>query len=173
VTERPRKRAEYTPRRPEGSLSEGEGRKVVGRNKKARHEYEVLETLEAGLVLKGPEVKSIRAGKIGFQDAFARFEGDGVWLHNLHVSPYEPATCWNEDPLRPRKLLLNRQEIRRLRSKVEEKGLTLVPLDLYFRGGYAKVTLALARGRKLHDKREKLKREAQEREARRAIESHR
>ncbi len=154
-------------------MSEGEGRKVVARNKKARHEYEILETFEAGLVLKGPEVKSIREGKIGFQDAFARIEGRDLWLHNLHISPYEPATRWNEDPLRPRKLLLNRHEIRRLIGKVEEKGLTLVPLDLYFRGGYAKITLALARGRKLHDKREKLKRETQEREARRAMESHR
>lgn len=149
------------------------GRKVLGRNRKARHEYQILETFEAGLVLKGPEVKSIRAGKIGFQDAYARIEAGEVWLHNLHVSPYEPATRWNEDPLRPRKLLLHRHEIRRLLGKVEAKGFALIPLELYLKGGVVKVTLALARGRKLHDKREKLRRETQEREARRAIDAHR
>ena len=149
------------------------GRKVLGRNRKARHEYEILETFEAGLVLKGPEVKSIRAGKIGFQDAYARIEGGEVWLYNLHVSPYEPATRWNEDPLRPRKLLLHRHEIRRLFGKVETKGFALIPLELYLTRGVVKVTLALARGRKLHDKRDKLRRETQEREARRAVDAHR
>ena len=148
---------------------EDAGRKILGRNRKARHEYEILETFEAGLVLKGPEVKSIRAGKIGFQDAYARIEGGEVWLHNLHVSPYEPATRWNEDPLRPRKLLLHRHEIRRLLGKVETRGFALIPLDLYLTRGVVKVTLALARGRKLHDKRDKLRRETQEREARRAM----
>ncbi len=148
------------------------GRQVVSRNRKARHEYQVLDTLEAGLVLKGPEVKSLRAGKVGFQDAFARVERGEVWLHNLHIGPYEPATRWNVDPLRPRKLLLHRHEIRKLIGKVEEKGLTLIPLDLYFKRGRAKVTLALARGRQLHDKREKLRRETQEREAQRAMRAH-
>ncbi len=145
------------------------GRLLISRNRKARHEYEVIETLEAGLVLKGPEVKSVRAGKVGFKDAFARLEGTEVWLHNLHISPYEPATHWNADPERPRKLLLKRAEIRRLIGRVEEKGLTLIPLDLYMRRGYAKLTLALARGRKLYDKREKLRRRTQEREAQRAM----
>ncbi len=120
-------------------------------------------------MLKGPEVKSIRAGNVAFKDAFARLEGAEVWLHNLHIAPYEPATRWNADPERPRKLLLKRAEIRRLIGRVEEKGLTLIPLDLHMRGGYAKLTLALARGRKLHDKREKLRRRTQEREARRAM----
>ena len=147
--------------------------KTVATNRKARHDYEILETLEAGLVLKGPEVKSLRAGKVGFHDAFARVTGSEVWLHNLHISPYEQANRFNEDPLRTRKLLLGRGEIRRLIGKVEEKGLTLVPLDLHFRRGFAKVTLGLARGRRLHDKREKLKREIQDREARRAIEERR
>ncbi len=150
-----------------------DGKKVVATNRKARHEYEVLETFEAGLVLKGPEVKSLRDGKVGFQDAFARVEGGEVWLHSLHISPYEQANRYNEDPLRPRKLLLNRHEIRRLVGSVEEKGLTLVPLEIYFRKGYAKVTLALARGRKLYDKREKLKRKTQDEEARRAVDFHR
>ena len=149
-----------------------QGRKVVATNRKARHEYEVLETLEAGLVLKGPEVKSLREGKVGFQDAFARLEGGEIWLHSLHISPYEQANRFNEDPLRVRKLLLNRHEIRRLVGKVEEKGLTLIPLEIYFRGGHAKVTLGLARGRKLYDKREKLKRRTQDDEARRAMDRH-
>jgi SsrA-binding protein len=150
-----------------------EGKRVVASNRKARHDYEILETFEAGLVLKGPEVKSVREGKVGFQDAYARLEGGEVWLHSLHISPYEQANRFNEDPLRPRKLLLNRHEIRRLVGKVEEKGLTLVPLDIHFRRGYAKVTLALARGRRAYDKREKLKRRTQEEEARRAVDPYR
>ena len=144
-------------------------RHVVASNRKARHEYEILETHEAGLVLKGPEVKSIRDGKVAFQDAYATVDGGEVWLHSLHISPYEQANRFNEDPLRTRKLLLNRSEIRKLIGKVEEKGLTLIPMEIYFVRGKAKVTVALARGRKLHDKREKLKRQTQEREARRAM----
>ncbi|MDE2772163.1 MAG: SsrA-binding protein SmpB [Gemmatimonadota bacterium] len=154
-------------------MADSDARKVVATNRKARHDYEILETLEAGLVLKGPEVKSLRAGKVGFRDAFARVSGAEVWLHNLHISPYEQANRFNEDPLRTRKLLLGRGEIRRLIGKVEEKGLTLVPLELHFRRGFAKVTLGLARGRRLHDKREKLRREIQDREARRAMEERR
>ena len=150
-------------------MAERRPRRVISRNRKARHQYEVIETLEAGLVLKGPEVKSVRAGRVAFKDAFARVEGSEVWLHNLHISPYEPATQWNADPERPRKLLLRRVEIRRLIGKVEGKGLTLIPLDLYLRRGYAKLTLALARGRQLYDKREKLRRQTQEREAQRAM----
>lgn len=145
------------------------GRKVVATNRKARHEYEFLDRYEAGIVLKGPEVKSLRGGKVSFQDAFARIEGGEAWIYNLHISPYEQANRNNVDPLRTRKLLLHREEIRRLIGKVEEKGLTLIPVELYFTGGMAKVSLALARGRKLYDKREKLKRQDQEREARRAI----
>lgn len=146
---------------------------MVARNRKARHEYEILETLDAGIALKGPEVKSIREGKVSFQDSFARVEGGEVWLHSLHISPYEQANRNNEDPLRPRKLLLHRDEIRRLVGKVEEKGLTLVPLEIYFVRGYAKVLIAVARGRKLHDKREALRRKTQEREARRAVQAAR
>ena len=145
------------------------GRRLVASNRKARHEFEILETLEVGLVLKGPEVKSIRDGKVAFQDAFARVDRGELWLHSFHISPYEQANRFNVDPLRPRKLLVKRDEIQRLLGKVEEKGLTLVPLDLYFRRGVAKMTLAVARGRKLYDKREKLKRQTQEREANRAI----
>jgi len=153
-------------------LSNDEGRKVVARNRKARHEFDILETVEAGMELKGPEVKSIRAGHVAFQDAFARVDRGEMWLYNLHVSPYEQANRENSDPLRPRRLLLNKKQIRQLGSQVDEKGLTLVPLDIYFSRGYAKLTLGVARGRKLHDKREALKRRVQEREAQRAMEAH-
>ena len=145
-------------------------RKVVARNRKARHEFEILDTYEAGLELRGPEVKSLRAGEVSFQDAFARVSAGEVWLHNLHISPYEAANRFNVDPVRARRLLLNRQEIRQIAVKTEEKGLTLVPLEIYFSRGYAKVQLAVGRGKKLHDKRETLKRRQQDREARRAME---
>lgn len=150
-------------------MADDSGRRVVASNRKARHEYEVLDTVEAGLVLKGPEVKSVREGKVAFQDAFARIDRGEAWLHSFHISPYEQANRFNADPVRPRKLLLRKDEIRRLAAKVEEKGLTLVPLDLYFRRGVAKMTIAVARGRKLHDKREKLKKQTQDREAQRAM----
>jgi SsrA-binding protein len=150
-------------------VSKAEGQQVVARNRKARHQFEVLETVEAGMELRGPEVKSIRAGNVSFQDSFARVERGEIWLHSLHISPYEQANRANVDPTRPRKLLLGKHEIRRLAAKVEEKGLTLVPLDIHFSRGYAKVTLAVGRGKKLHDKRETLKRREQEREAQRAV----
>ena len=118
-------------------MSGESGRKVVATNRKARHEYEILDTYEAGLVLVGPEVKSLRDGKVGFQDAFARVEGGEAWIYNLHISPYEQANRHNVDPLRTRKLLLHRDEIRRLIGKVEEKGLTLIPVELYFTRGKA------------------------------------
>ena len=151
-------------------MSGSEGKKVVARNRKARHEFEILDTYEAGMELKGPEVKSLRAGNVAFQDAFARVDGGQVWLHSLHISPYEQANRFNEDPARTRRLLLNRSEIRQLVIKTEEKGLTLVPLEIYFQRGYAKLSLAVARGKKLHDKRETLKRRQQDREAQRAVE---
>jgi len=154
-------------------VKEEDGRHVVGRNRKARHEYEILDTYEAGMVLKGPEVKSLRAGKLAFNDAFARVELGEMWLYSLHISPYEQANRANVDPDRVRKLLLHRAEIGRLLSKTQEKGLTLVPLEVYFRKGNAKVTLGLARGRRLYDKREKLKQKTQDMEARRAMGKHR
>ena len=154
-------------------MKEEDGRHVVGRNRKARHEYEILDTYEAGMVLKGPEVKALRAGKLAFNDAFARVEQGEMWLYSLHISPYEQANRANVDPDRVRKLLLHRAEIGRLSSKTQEKGLTLVPLEVYFRKGNAKVTLGLARGRRLYDKREKLKQKTQDMEARRAMGKHR
>lgn len=138
--------------------------KLVVSNRRARHEYHVLDTFEAGIVLQGTEVKSLRDGKANLQDAFATFSGGELWLHNLHISPYEAGNRFNHDPVRPRKLLLHRRELRKLVGQVEQKGLTLVPLDLHFRNGVAKVNLALVRGKKLHDKRDDVKRRDAERE---------
>ena len=150
------------------SDSDNDGRKLVVSNRKARHEYHVLQTHEAGMVLQGTEVKSLRNGKANLQDAFARFSSGELWLYNLHISPYEAGNRHNHDPLRPRKLLLHRREMRRLVGEAEQEGLTLVPLDIYFRGGIAKTTLALVRGKKLHDKREDLKTREVKREMERA-----
>ena len=146
-----------------------ESRKVVARNKKATHEYHIADSWEAGIVLVGPEVKSVRAGKVSLAEAFARVDGEEVWLHGMHISPYEPASRENVDPIRPRKLLLHRREIRRLTGAVQQKGFTLVPLDLYLSKGRVKVTLALGRGKKLHDKRETERRREAERETERAM----
>jgi SsrA-binding protein len=146
-----------------------DARKVIARNKKALHDYHVIESFEAGVVLAGPEVKSVRAGKVSLGEAYARVENGEVWVFGLHISPYEPASRWNDDPVRPRKLLLQRKQIRKLIGATQEKGLTLVPLDLYLRGGYVKLTLALARGKKLYDKRQDLKRKESEREVERAM----
>ncbi len=146
-----------------------EGRKVLARNRKATHEYHIAETYEAGIVLRGPEVKSVRAGKASLAEAFARVEGGEVWVHAMHISPYDPASRENADPVRPRKLLLHRREIRRLIGATQQKGFTLVPLELYLKAGRIKVTLALGRGKKLHDKRETIRRKDAEREAARAM----
>lgn len=148
-----------------------DGRKLVIRNRKARHEFEILEELEAGLVLKGAEVKSLREGNASFTDAFARVDDGELWLYNLHISPYEQASIDVPDPKRPRKLLAHRREIDRLAARTAERGLTLVPLDLHFTRGRAKVTLGLGRGKKLHDKRETMKRKVMQREVERAIRS--
>ncbi len=150
-----------------------EGRKIVASNRRARHEYDVLERMEAGIALTGPEVKSIRAGKVSIAEAFARVDNGEVWLHGMHISPYEAASRWNTDPLRPRRLLLHRNEIRKLIGGVEEKGRTLVPLEIYFKRGRAKVEIAVAKGRKLHDKRNALKRQEAKREIERAVRERR
>jgi SsrA-binding protein len=149
--------------------SSSDSRKILARNRKALHEYHVEDSWEAGIVLTGPEVKSIRAGKASLAEAFATIERAEVWLRDMHISPYEPASRENADPVRPRKLLLNRSEIRRLVVATQQKGFTLIPLDLYLRDGRIKVTLALGRGKKLHDKRETLKRKTAEREVDRAV----
>jgi len=129
----------------------------------------VLDTWEAGLVLKGTEIKSVREGNVAFQDSFARIDKGEVWLHSFYISPYEAGGRWNHDETRVRKLLLRREQIRKLTSKVEEKGLTLVPLDLYLQRGRAKITLGLCRGKKHGDRREELKRKTMDREAQRAM----
>jgi SsrA-binding protein len=147
----------------------GEGKKTIARNKKALHEYHVIEQLEAGIVLTGPEVKSIRDGKASLAESFARIDNGEVWLYDMHISPYDPASRWNADPTRPRKLLLKSKEIRRLIGATKEKGLTLVPLDLYISRGYVKVSLALAKGKKLYDKREDIKRKDAKREIERVV----
>jgi len=128
--------------------------KTIARNRRARHDYEVLDTFEAGMALLGPEVKSLRAGRVNLGDAYAVVRGGECWLEKLHISPYEPATRENPEPMRPRKLLLHRHELRKLEGKVKERGLTLVPLSLYWKDGRAKVELGLVRGRRTHDRRE-------------------
>ena len=132
-------------------------RKVIAVNRQARHNYHVRETIEAGIALQGTEVKSLRMGKVNLKDSFARAEGGEVFLYNMHVSPYDKGNRYNHDPLRPRKLLLHKAEIPRLQSKIAERGLTLIPLELYFNEkGIAKVALAVAQGKKLYDKRQDL-----------------
>ncbi|MBF2036271.1 MAG: SsrA-binding protein SmpB [Leptolyngbyaceae cyanobacterium T60_A2020_046] len=147
-----------------------DGFKVVSDNRQARHEYEILETFEAGLELLGTEVKSIRAGKVNLRDGYALIRDEEIWLHNVHISPHSTTNkVFNHDPRRTRKLLLHRDEIRRLIGKVEQKGLTLIPLKMILKRGWVKVDLALARGKKLHDKRESLKRKQEKREIERAL----
>ena len=136
-------------------------------NRRARFEYEILDSYEAGIVLKGSEVKSLRAGKANLQDAYALVKNGEVWLLNMHISPYEQANQFNHDPIRTRKLLLNKSEIAKLNTKTNEKGLTLIPLKLYFKKGNAKVELGIAKGKKIHDKRESIKERDVEREMRR------
>ena len=144
----------------------------VSRNRQAFHLYEILDRFEAGIVLHGYEVKSARQGKVNLKDAFARIEGGEIWLHHCHISPYEHHTVEGltpTDPLRKRKLLMHAAEIRRLKGKVEEKGLTLVALRMYFKGGHIKVELGLGRGKHAYDKRDTLRKKDQEREAARAL----
>ena len=143
--------------------------KIVANNRKARHLYHILETLEVGLVLVGTEVKSLRNGKVSMGDAYALVEGGEVWLLNLHIGPYEQGNQFNHEPLRKRKLLLHRRDIRRLIGKTQEKGLTLIPLKLYFRKGWAKVELALVKGKKTHDKREDIAKRDADRDMARAM----
>ncbi len=147
------------------SRPEKSSRKIIINNKKARFQYLLLETFEAGLVLKGCEVKSLRNGAATFTDAYCRIQNDEVWLIGLHIKQYPQATSFRPEPARKRKLLLRRHEINRLHKKVSQAGLTLVPLSLYFTRGIAKVEAALAKGKKIHDKRQSMK----ERDAKRQI----
>lgn len=147
----------------------GAGIKIVSENRKARHDYHIHETFEAGIALTGTEVKSLRAGKANLKDSYARIENGEVFLQQMHISPYEQGNRFNHDPLRPRKLLLHRQEINRLLGKTREKGFSLVPLKVYFARGKAKVELALASGKKLYDKRQDLAERDAKRDMERAL----
>ena len=142
--------------------------KIVSKNKKAFHDYHIEQTFEAGIVLTGPEVKSLRAGKVNLRDGYAQLKDAEVFLYNVHISPYTYATHIQQDPLRVRKLLLHRREILRLYAKANEQGHTLVPLKLYFKAGKAKITLALAKGKREFDKRETLRDRDRKRELDRA-----
>ena len=142
--------------------------KIIAENRKARFDYFIDEQLEAGLLLKGTEVKSLRIGKANLKDAYARVKNDEVFVYQMHIGPYPFAYYDNHDPLRPRKLLLHKREIKRLYGKVNEKGFTLIPLKLYFKDGKAKITLALARGKRKYDKRETIRRRDEKRDMERA-----
>lgn len=130
------------------------GIKIIAQNRRARHEYEILQTLECGIALLGTEVKAMRQGRVNLGDAYAEIKGGEVWLVKMHVGPYDMGNRMNHEPFRRRKLLLNRREIRKLVPRIEEGGKTLVPLKIYFKQGRVKVEIALARGKKLHDKRQ-------------------
>lgn len=143
--------------------------KTVAVNRRAWHEYFIDETFESGICLVGTEVKSLRAGKASLQDSYAKIENNEVWLHNMYIDPYEQGNRYNLEPRRPRKLLLHKFEIERLKAKTQQKGLALIPLKLYFTRGHAKVELGIARGKKLYDKRDSIAARDADREARRAL----
>jgi SsrA-binding protein len=148
--------------------------KVVANNRKARHEYHFDDTYEAGLVLMGTEIKSIRAGQVSLQEGFVLFEEGEAWLVNVHIAPYDPASRQNHEPRRRRKLLLHRRQLDRLHSRAREKGYTVIPTKLYLKDGRAKVEIALARGKKLYDKRQTIAKRDSKRQVERALkERHR
>ncbi|MET8582606.1 SsrA-binding protein SmpB [Streptomyces collinus] len=150
-------------------MAKEKGRKLIAQNKKARHDYHILDTYEAGLVLMGTEVKSLRQGRASLADGFVQLDGHEAWLHNVHVPEYSQGTWTNHSARRKRKLLLHRDEIDKLESKSQETGHTIVPLALYFKDGRAKVEIALAKGKKEYDKRQTLREKQDRREADRAM----
>ena len=143
--------------------------KVIATNRKAYHDYTILETLEAGVVLSGSEIKSVRESRVSLGESYVKIEKDGLWLTGAHIARYDPASYMGHDPTRRRRLLLHRKEINRLRSKLQEKGLTLVPLKMYIKERLAKVEIGLGRGKKLYDKRETIMRRDVEREIERTL----
>ncbi|BAD65536.1 ssrA RNA (tmRNA)-binding protein [Shouchella clausii KSM-K16] len=149
-----------------GETTEG---KVVAQNKKARHDYFIEETFEAGIVLTGTEIKSIRAGKMNLKDSFARIKNGEAFLYNAHISEYEQGNRYNHEPTRPRKLLLHKKQINTLIGQTQQKGYSIVPLKVYIKNGFAKVLIGLAKGKKNYDKRETLRRKDAKREVERAI----
>jgi SsrA-binding protein len=151
-------------------ISEREkAQKIVAENRKALHDFHILETFEAGLVLQGTEVKSIREGRVNLRDSYARVEGGEIWVYNIHISPYSHRGYADHEPTRRRKLLLHKQEIRKLIGKTVERGMTLVPLRLYFKAGKAKMALSLAKGKQAHDKRDAIRKREVDRETRAAV----
>ncbi len=146
-----------------------EGFKIVARNRKAYHDYSIVDTIEAGMVLIGSEIKSIRAGSVNLRDGYAAIEGGEVWLYNTHIASYNPASRFGHAPRRRRKLLLHKKQIRRLDRRVQEKGFTLVPLRIYLKDNRAKVELALARGKRQYEKRATIAKREDERRVRRAL----
>lgn len=142
---------------------------ALAQNRKARHEYDIIDTVEAGMVLRGTEIKSVRGGQISLQDGFAAIENGEIFLFNTHIAPYEQGNIHNHDPLRKRKLLMHKNQIDRLYGQVSQKGMTLIPLKVYIKNGVAKVLIGLAKGKRQYDKRESIKRRDQERQIDRAI----
>ncbi|MHC5249066.1 SsrA-binding protein SmpB [Enterococcus sp. LJL120] len=152
-------------------MPKGEG-KLIAQNKKARHDYSIIDTIEAGIVLQGTEIKSIRNGRINLKDGFARVRNGEVYLLNVHISPYEQGNIFNHDPLRTRKLLMHRKQIDRLIGETKNTGVTLVPLKVYLKNGFAKVLIGIAKGKKQYDKREDLKRKDINREISRTLKNY-
>ncbi|OJG74214.1 SsrA-binding protein [Enterococcus quebecensis] len=153
------------------AMPKGEG-KLIAQNRKARHDYTVVDTMEAGIVLQGTEIKSIRNGRINLKDGFARIRNGEAYLLNVHISPYEQGNIFNHDPLRTRKLLLHKKQIAKLITETKNTGITIVPLKVYIRNGYAKVLIGLAKGKKQYDKREDLKRKEINREISRTLKNN-
>jgi SsrA-binding protein len=158
---------------PLGKTDRQKAERLIAENRKAYHDYHILETYEAGIALVGTEVKAIREGHVNLRDSFARVESGEVFVHNMHISPYSHRGYADHQPTRPRKLLLHRQEIRKLVGQTVIKGMTLVPVRMYFKDGRVKVAISLVRGKKEHDKRETIKRRESERETRAAIKARR
>lgn len=151
-------------------MAKTHGEKLIANNKKAYHDYFIKDTYEAGIELFGTEVKSLRMGKCSLKESFIRIDNKGeVIVYGMHISPYEKGNIFNKDPLRPRKLLLHKYEINKLKAEIEQKGFTIVPLKVYFKGGLAKVEIGLAQGKKLYDKRETLAKKDQQRDIERAL----
>ena len=148
-------------------MAKKSGMKLIANNKKAFHDYFIEDTYEAGIALAGTEVKSLRSGKCSIKEAFVRVENGEVYVYGMHITPYEKGNIFNKDPLRPKKLLMNKAEIRKLQGKIAEKGYTLVPVEVYLKGGLVKVQIALAKGKKLYDKRDDIAKKDQRREAER------
>ena len=146
-------------------MAKNSGGKLIANNKKAYHDYFILDTYEAGIALAGTEVKSLRMGKCSIKESFVRIENGEVFIYGMHISPYEKGNIFNKDPLRERKLLLHKAEINKLLGKMKEKGIAIVPLKVYFKGSLVKVEIELARGKKLYDKRQDIAKKDQQREA--------